>query len=70
MLARKCDICGKFYDFYGLDNCSKPNGITLVNNDPKGYERNLEHYDCCPECMDEIVKCIVGLGKNKKKLEE
>ena len=35
-IAKKCDICGKYYELYNVArNASKPNGFMVVNIDSK-----------------------------------
>jgi hypothetical protein len=65
-LARKCDICGKYYENYGKSSMgnlfNEPNSIKLIF---EGYgstsEMTINRYDCCPECMAEITKVINNL---------
>ena len=67
--ARKCDICGKFYEPYNnmyIDySCRKnpdhTNGFTLLNivNDGDFATTNIQ--DCCPECMESIKRYIESL---------
>lgn len=59
-LARKCDICGKFYENYGKSNIgnlfNEPNTIEFIY---AGHsDMRLNRYDCCPECMAEITRVI------------
>ena len=64
--ARKCDLCGKFYDAYNTKNDSKKvSGLILANVDAKG--RYFEHggIDCCPECMNEIMSVMNKLKEKK-----
>ena len=62
-LARKCDICGGFYEHYGKSKSgilfNEPNTIEFIyagNSDIR-----LDRYDCCPECMAEITRVINNL---------
>lgn len=64
-IAKKCDVCGKFYEPYNEKNDPKNvNGFMLINIDKerKYYVHNVT--DCCPECMDSILNYI-----NKLKVE-
>lgn len=64
--AKKCDICGKLYELYNMeDDEENVNGLKLLNIDGTG--RYFEHgsIDCCPACMSTIV----GLIKGDKKEE-
>lgn len=60
-MAKKCDICGKFYEYYDtmVDGYPK-NGIVLAVIDQKGaYGFDAEDaMDCCPDCMKTIIYCI------------
>lgn len=62
MLAKKCDICGAFYESYNERNdpCS-PSGFMLVNVCANGsyYESGIT--DCCPKCMAAIMDTIESL---------
>lgn len=54
--AKKCVICGKLYELYGICNDNKrTNGIMLVNIDSKGKYFTHDAIDCCPDCMDWIL---------------
>lgn len=62
-LARKCDICGKFYENYGKSNMgnlfNEPNTIEFIY---AGHsDMRLNRYDCCPACMGEITRVINNL---------
>ena len=54
-VAKKCDICGKFYELYNVKNDSKnTNGFMFLNiNDERKYYAH-DIIDCCPECMRSI----------------
>lgn len=63
-LAKKCDICGKFYEHYEtlVDGYPK-NAIVLIVTDQEccyGFEDD-DAIDCCPDCMKTILYCIDGL---------
>ena len=62
--AKKCDICGSYYDGYNMDNY-EPNSLKLANE----YVHNnnyLEYYDCCPNCMRSIKDYIDSLKPKKE----
>lgn len=64
--AKKCDICGKFYEMYNVrkDSC-KPNGFQMLNIDADGRYFSGPVVDCCPECMTSIQNHIENLkGEN------
>lgn len=64
--AKKCDICGMFYDEYGVKRDSKnPNGFMPVNIDHKGDYYNNPCVDCCPKCMATIMETIETLKRRE-----
>lgn len=66
--AKKCNVCGTFYDNYNMDN-HESNGLKLTNE----YVHNnnyLEYYDCCPDCMRSIKKYIESLKCEKEKKDD
>lgn len=57
--AKKCDICGVFYEPYNTGaKADLSNTVSLAYEDCKGQRWTTEMYDCCPECMYEIVFLI------------
>lgn len=59
-LAKKCDICGEFYDDYdGI------NGISLDRIDGKDIVLKSDTKDCCPECIKSILTHINTLKRNR-----
>ena len=50
-LARKCDVCGEFYDRYN-EIGNEPNGFTLTKTTHDRQRINKEKLDCCPDCME------------------
>lgn len=62
--AKKCDICGAFYEQYNVNNNSeKTNGFMFLNIDSRSKYYTHTAIDCCPDCMSYICVCI----SNKKK---
>lgn len=64
MLARKCDVCGKFYIHYDkIDEYHEANAVMMISRylDNKCYTG--QKYDLCRECMGEFLDFI---GKVKK----
>ena len=59
--ARKCDICGKLYEPYGL-KVGDTNGISFVRIDWNRNYTNQNILDCCEECLNAIEELI----KNRK----
>ena len=69
-LARKCDICGEFYEEYttkvNLDFPKKLertniNSLMLINKDVQNKYFSNSIIDCCPKCMKSILKHIEEL---------
>lgn len=65
-LARKCDICGRFYENYGKSNMgnlfNEPNSIKLIFEGYGGTSEMITNrYDCCTACMGEITRVINNL---------
>ena len=66
-LAKKCDVCGNLYEGYGVKlhdgNSRAVNGIILVHVDEEGmYGTPDDATDCCPLCMEKILKLLKELG--------
>lgn len=62
--AKKCDICGKFYELYNTeDDENKVNGLMLLNIDESGKYFVHKAIDCCPTCMETIVEAIKRTNK-------
>ena len=65
-IARKCDRCGKLYEYYPEGNKVRYNGVQRIfNHIGGGYDMD-NPLDFCPECMkafDEFM--IIGKEKNK-----
>lgn len=61
-LAKKCDICGSFYEPYNCnDDPDNPSGIMLVNVCADNTYFSGDVTDCCPECMATIMDAIDSL---------
>lgn len=75
-MARKCDICGSYYENYGrntlLNIPTEPNSIVLANNKYFSSQEysSMGHYDCCPDCMDSIKEHLKSLGLKLNDKEE
>ena len=68
-VAKKCDICGAFYETYNESKDErKPNGFMTLNIDSKQHYWSHEAVDCCPKCMESILNNIEYL-KNKPKIK-
>lgn len=59
-MAKKCDICGKFYEGYpGISGISFER-MFMKSSD---VQSTAETFDCCPECMDAIKKHLDSLKR-------
>lgn len=74
-LAKKCDICGSYYDFekeakiYG-NSYKKANGISLEVIDERGdVEMTKLTMDCCPTCINYIHELIGDIKMASKSRE-
>jgi hypothetical protein len=70
-LAKKCDICGGFYEAYNCnDDPDNPSGIMLVNVCKDDTYFSNDVIDCCPGCMKVICDTIDNLIKPDEPMEE
>lgn len=63
MVARKCDKCGKLYEYYiSTEEIEgeevKVNAISLANFNIRGDYCDSSYYDLCPDCMKELIEFI------------
>lgn len=68
--ARKCDICGKYYDLasmseYLLDYERYVNIVRLHRAVKIGENRDLDdsewmHFDACDECLQDVLDYILS----------
>lgn len=57
MLAKKCDRCGKFYEFYeshSKENCNGFEFVRMSMYEPRGISSGFK--DLCQECLDSLVR--------------
>ena len=80
--AKKCDICGKFYEHYGreISPCNleadtiSPNsidiGFSALDYPFNEFDRPVmyvrDHLDLCPECLGKILEFIESLKGDKE----
>ena len=69
--AKKCDICGKFYDMYGNSSAKQeliePNTIYLGYTSPSTIGIDIhKKFDLCPGCLEKFYKLFIGEVKEKK----
>lgn len=75
--AKKCDVCGKLYEMYGVKNLNfflnvvpnesnEPNGIDLVCIDEKGDANCIKELDLCPECMKKVQSLLKKIKEDSK----
>ena len=50
-IARKCDRCGKFYEYYPKGNKVQHNGVQRIYITITGDYDSGKQCDLCPECM-------------------
>lgn len=56
MNAKKCDRCGKLYEYYsGNENKEKANAIRFLEAEYGATVYKCNSYDLCPECMAELI---------------
>lgn len=65
--AKKCDVCGKFYDYYQgvtLDNGKMINGCKIrFTSDNNTYWSCL---DLCQECMTKVHTLLYDISSEKE----
>lgn len=64
-LAKKCDLCGDYYEPYNTaKHAENVNGIAYFNIDAdrKSWTRHIV-IDCCPKCMESIKNHINSLKR-------
>ncbi len=66
MRAKKCDRCGKFYDFYAgsreFKNTERANAMILIDRDLEDKYWSRKSLDLCQNCMGKLEVFI----KNKE----
>lgn len=56
--AKKCDRCGRFYDFYeGIEFTAGANRYTYVVL-ASGESVNERRFDMCPDCMRQVIRFL------------
>ena len=68
--AKKCDICGRFYELYGCQRpfTSNANAFVFLYEDSFGEYKKAKYkgntyMDCCKDCIDAIAALVDDLGK-------
>lgn len=58
MRAKKCDRCGKLFEYYEgnkeFKNTEKANAIELIDQNLDCKYVSRKSYDLCPECMRKL----------------
>lgn len=54
--AKKCDICGKLYEYY--DGVEIVEGGTKYNHMILSNSFRTKNYDLCKECMMDLIKIL------------
>ena len=68
--AKKCDICGKFYDYYQyvkLDNDMSMNGCKLRFAADNGM--CWSSLDLCSDCMTKVHNLLIDIQNKKEKVD-
>ena len=65
-IARKCDRCGKLYEYYPKGNKVQHNGVQRIYRHKNGNLDYGEIFDFCPECMNAFNEFMIG-GKFDEK---
>lgn len=66
--AKKCDICGKLYEFYSV--VSIDDGRTFVGSRIKFVSEDgvfCRGEDLCPECMTKVHTLLASIADEKEK---
>lgn len=63
-LAKKCNRCGKYYDYYPKGAKVQHNGVARVTISGAGLiKANDDPMDLCEKCMSEFDKFMMSGGK-------
>lgn len=66
MRAKKCDRCGKLYEFYDgsreFKNTERANAVILIDRDLDNKYWSRKDFDLCQNCMEKLEVFI----KNKE----
>ena len=65
-IARKCDRCGKLYEYYPKGNKVQHNGVQRIYRHKNGNLDYEEIFDFCSECMNAFDEFMIG-GKFDEK---
>lgn len=69
-MAKKCDRCGKLYEYYPTGNKLQYNAILRIQRNAVGETitciKTLTT-DLCPECMNEFEKFMTAKFQEEKK---
>ena len=64
--AKKCDRCGKLYEYYsgnkGFKHGERANGIILIDRDLFDNPWSRRSCDLCAECMRELESFLLDRG--------
>ena len=58
-IARKCDRCGKLYEYYPKGNKVQHNGVQRIYRNKHGSLGHEETFDFCPECMNAFDEFMI-----------
>ena len=63
-LAKKCDRCGKLYEYYPAGSKVEFNGVRRVKIRPDGAQSDCSsNIDFCPECMSAFDRFMIDGGR-------
>ena len=69
-IACKCDVCGKLYEEYNIDESRKKPNLIEFKNGVWSYggfsTRCSSSYELCPDCMASVLTCIEKLKGEKE----
>lgn len=70
-LAKKCDRCGKFYDYYPIGDKVQYNALRMIQKKITGETKNSHAaYDLCSDCMYAFAKFITEKKINYEKEQD
>lgn len=64
--AIRCDRCKRILDDDN-DNVTEPYNVNFTASRGGEIQRERNLADCCPRCLDIVLRCIDGTRKSKPK---
>lgn len=59
-LAKRCDRCGKFYEYYITTDKVNAVGLFKISQNGNIWAPDKSGYDLCPECLREFEDFMKG----------